>query len=198
MSLTGSELCPPGVPDLEPEVHVDLLARLDVPGEDLAVAHHRVAAVAVDHVGRVDQRAPVGQQPLDAVVVAAFLVGGEGQDDVAVERHLLALEADHGLREDRRHVLDVARAPPVEVAVLLGQRERVERPVLAPRLDHVQVGQQQDRLPGAAAAEPGHQVLARRVRARRSPRPWREIRPRAAGAPRPARPAWSRRGRASC
>ena len=38
---------------------------------------------------------------------------------------------------------DAAR---VEVAVLLEQRERVDRPVLAPGLDHVEVGEQEQRL----------------------------------------------------
>ena len=76
------------------------------------------------------------------------------------------LSADQGLHVDRRHVLDVAGAPAVEVAVLLGQLERVERPVLPPGLHHVQMRQQQDGRAGAAAAEPGDQVLARRMRAR--------------------------------
>ena len=115
-----------GIPDLEPQVHVHLLARLHVSGIHLAIAHHRIAAVAVDDVVRLDQRPPVGEQPLHAVVVAALLVGGERQDHVAIQLHLFALEPDHGLDVDRGHVLDVARPTAVEVAVLLRQSERIE------------------------------------------------------------------------
>ena len=77
----------------------------------------------------------------------------------------LALEPDQRVHEDRGHRLVVAGAAPVEVAVLLHQRERVGGPVLAARLDHVEVGQQQQRLARPRPPEARHQVaLARRRR----------------------------------
>ena len=121
-----------------------------------------------------------------AVVVAGLLVRREGEDHIPVERDPFPLEPDQRLDEDGGPVLDVARAPAVEVAVLLGQHERLQRPVLPQRLHHVEMGQQQDRLPRAGPAEPDHQVLLERVRARRSRRPWRESPPPGTAAPAPA------------
>ena len=84
--------------------------------------------------------------------------------------------------------LSSPRAAPVEIAVLLDQLERIDRPVLALRLDDVEMREQQDRLARAAAAQARDEIaLARRGREdmhvgrRRS-------RPRAAAPPSPRPP----------
>ena len=75
----------------------------------------------------------------------------------------LLLVADEVRHEGCGHELVVAGAASVEITILLGQLERVERPVLGQRLDHVEMGEQQDRLAGPGAAQPRHQIaLARR------------------------------------
>src|SRR5207249_3547243 len=129
-------------------------ARRDAAQQSAPVLDLRVAAVCVDAELGVDQVAPVGQKPRDAVIVRGRLLAGrERQDQVAVGDEALALEPDQRRDQDRRSVLDVDRAAPVEVAVLLDQFVRIEGPVLAPRLDHVQVREKQDRAPRAAAAQ---------------------------------------------
>ena len=76
-----------------------------------------------------------------------------------------ALESQQGGDPDGRLRLVVRRAAAVEVAVLFEKYERVDRPILAPGLDHVDVGQQQDRLARARAAIAHHHVGLGRDRA---------------------------------
>ena len=93
----------------------------------------------------VDQLALVLQQPLDAVVrPAAFLVRRERDDDVAIGLEAFALVANQVRDPDRRLRLVVAGAAAVEVAVLLGERERIHAPVFALRFHDVGVREQQD------------------------------------------------------
>src|SRR5258708_39353173 len=91
---------------------------------------------------------------------AAIRVGGEGGDDVAFPAEPLGLEADQVGAEDRGHRLVVDRAARVVVAVLLGELEGVEAagPVLLLRLDDVEVGEEQEGLELARAAQPCDQV----------------------------------------
>ena len=70
---------------LEVEVLVDLLAGLHLVGEVLALAHVAAAAFVDRELG-VDQILVVLHQPLGAVEVAAFLVGRERENQVAVGR----------------------------------------------------------------------------------------------------------------
>ena len=50
----------------------------------LAMLRRHAAAIVVEHVLRVDQVAMVLQQPIHAVRIAAFLVGGQRHDEVAI------------------------------------------------------------------------------------------------------------------
>ena len=94
----------------------------------------------------------VGQQPRHAVRAATFLVRRERQDQVSRRREALTPEPDERCHPRGRHVLHVGRAAAVEVPVPLHERERVHRPVLAPRLHDIGVREQQDR---AALAQAG-------------------------------------------
>ena len=69
----------------------------------------------------------VGQQPFDAVLVARFFVGGQRQDHVAIERPLLAMQAQEVRDPVRVERLHVGRAAAVVVAVALGQAETARR-----------------------------------------------------------------------
>ena len=109
------------------------------------------------------------EQPLDPerVAVEDFLVGLERQDDVAIGLVALLLVADQVGDKGRRHVFVVAAAARIEIAVLLDQLERIDRPVLAVGRHHVEMRHQQDRLARAGAAQPRDQIaLARRRRER--------------------------------
>ena len=149
---------------LEPVVDDVLLAHLEIVGDARAGDRFAPAALVQTEVG-VDQIALVLEQPLDAVErAAAFLVGRERDDDIAIRLESLTLVPNQIRDPDRGLRLVVADAAAVEVAVLLGERERIHAPVFALRLDDVGVREQQNRpaLPGAVVAH--DQVRLRRTR----------------------------------
>ena len=107
------------------------------------------------------------QQPLDAVVVAAaFFAGRQRYNKIPVRLIPFLLEAHERGDEDRVAILDIHRAAAVEEAVLLGEGEGIERPVLAPRLDDVEMREQDDRLlrAGFRTAQAGDEVVVLRIR----------------------------------
>ena len=54
------------------------------------------ASVGIEDELGVDQIAVILEEPVDAVGFAAFFVGGEGEDEVAVGTIVFALQADEG------------------------------------------------------------------------------------------------------
>jgi hypothetical protein len=98
-----------------------LLADLDEIGQPLSVPHLAPAALVEAQLG-VDQLPPVREQPGDSVVgAAAFLVGGQRQDEIARRTKALPLQADQARDPDCGLRLVVAGPAAVEVAVLLQQ-----------------------------------------------------------------------------
>ena len=165
--LAGQRAVAAGVPGLEPEAHAHLLGGLHPQQHGPPLARHLGSAALVQRELRLDQGAIVLQEPAHPVprrARAELLVRGQGQDQVAIRHVAFLLVADQVGHEDRGHGLVVHRAARVEVAVFLDQLEGIALPVLALRLDHVEVGQQEQRLLRAAALEPRHQVaLLRRA-----------------------------------
>ncbi len=153
------------VGDLELIGLIDLLRDLHAEAERAAVAQ-RAATALVDRELGVDQVAVVLQEPMHAVVrrIRQLLIGRERQDDVAVRLEAFVDVADHVGHEDRRHRLVVDGAAAAEIAVDLLQLERVEIPVLALGLDHVEMRKQQQRAARAGAVQPRHQVAFARPR----------------------------------
>src|SRR5438067_2206830 len=80
----------------------------------------------------VEQILVVLEQPGDAVAarIGELLVGLEHEDEIAVRLVALFLVPDHVRDPGRRHVLVVAGAAAVVVAVLLDELEWIGRPVL--------------------------------------------------------------------
>jgi len=68
----------------------------------------------------------VHQEPAHAVVGPVLLVGREREDDVALERRVLAREAREDRHPQRREALVVLRAAPVEPPVALDELEGVQ------------------------------------------------------------------------
>ena len=143
------------VVNLEAEIDDVLFADLDVVGDFLAVERFAPAAF-VERVFGVDPIAMIFDEPVDAAVgAAAFFVGGEGDDDVAIglEAFLFVLnqvgDPDGGLG------FVVAGAAAVEVAVFFGEHEGIDGPVFALGFDDVGVGEEEERLllAGAVVAD---------------------------------------------
>jgi hypothetical protein len=97
------------------EVGRDLLRRLHRVEQVLALAQ-RPAAPFVDDHGGINQLAVVLRQPIHAVERPALLIGGEGDDDVAVRDVAFLLHPEDVGHEDRRHRLVVGGPASVVVA----------------------------------------------------------------------------------
>ena len=98
-------------------------------------------------------------QPVHSVRSAAFFVGGQREDDVAVRNVAFLLEADQRGDHDGVAVFHVLRAAAVVVAVFLDELKRIGGPVLAACFDHIEMSDEQHRLVLAAAVQTHHQIL---------------------------------------
>jgi len=143
---------------------IQLLGGLHGVEQLLAVALAAAAAFVQTELG-FDQIAMLVSQPRHAVVVAALLVRGEREHDVALGFEPFLFVADEIGDEDRGHRLVVGRAASVVEPVALDQLERVElgRPVFLVRLDDVEMRDQQQRLLLASAAQARHEIALLRV-----------------------------------
>src|SRR5258706_7300036 len=139
--------------------HFELIAQrnffagLDAVPDRLAVLHSDATALVQCEFG-IDQVAMVLEQPLDsqAVTVQNFLVRLKRYDDIAIRLVAFLLVTNEIGNKGGRHVFVVAAAARIEIAVLLDQLERIERPVLAVGRHDVEMRQQQDRFAGPGAA----------------------------------------------
>ena len=139
----------------------------------------------------------------DAEAHRAFFAGLEERDDVAVERHVLALQRQQRHDRGRDVVLVVDGAAAVDVAVLAQRAERGMGPLLGVDVHRVGVRHQQQRPLLARALEPRDQVGPVRLEREGLGGDALLLEHRCAGSRRPAfpRPAawsagrWSRSGR---
>ena len=153
-----------GVFHFQPVGLIDLFGKLHAQPERLAVAE-RAAAAFVDGQLGLDQVAMLLGQHARAVMrrIRQLLIGGEREDDVALRPKTFLRVFDQIGDKARRHRLVVDDATAAELAVGFLQLERVETPVLALGLDHVDMRHQEDRLAGAGAAQARDKIsLARR------------------------------------
>src|SRR4029077_4759921 len=91
-------------------------------------------------------------QPVDAVVrTAAFLIGGERHNDVAVRLEPLSPVADQICDPDSGLRLVVSGSAPVKKALLLNELKWVRAPVLAPGFDHIGMREKQERFASAGS-----------------------------------------------
>ncbi len=81
-----------------------------------------------------------------AARAAGFLAAGQRHLDGVLGLIALLLETDHRIGPDRRLRLVVRGAAAIEIAAFLDQGEGIAAPILALGLDHVEMGQQQNRL----------------------------------------------------
>ena len=104
-------------------------------------------------------------QPVGAVEFAAFLIGGEGQNQIALRLVAFAMQAQESGDQRGVGVLHVLRAAAVVVAVLLDELEGIGVPVGAQSLHHVNVAEEEHRLfrGRACGADADHEVLLVRV-----------------------------------
>src|SRR5580704_6302369 len=135
-----------GIQRLELKIRVNLLAGLNRGENPLISISLELSAIEIDAVLRVDPLAMIFHQPVDAVKIAAFLIGGQRQNQIAIGLVILFLHANEVGDEDRVSLLHIVGAAPVEVAILLNKFKGIGRPVLTPCFDDVKMANEQDRL----------------------------------------------------
>ena len=153
--------------DRDPIGGIALLGDLD--GVETAAGDgHGHAAAFVDGARRAEPLGSMVDDPLGARRPAGLLVRGAGEQHVATkarDRVAGRVEAvvagpvrqqSDDAELERHHALHVDGATPVDVAVGQVGRERIVRPALGWRRDHVEMGQEQERIPaGPVAAKAG-------------------------------------------
>ena len=143
-----------GVEGFELVVDVDFFAGLDGGAQAGVAFAFEFAAVEVDAVGGVDPVAVSFQEPVDAVVVAAFFVGGEGEDQVAVGSEIFFFQADEIGDQDGVAFFHVLGAAAVEVAVFFDELKGVGGPVGAEGFHDIEVADEEQGLLAGALGLP--------------------------------------------
>src|SRR5579864_4660818 len=119
----------------------------------------------IEHKFRVNQIAMILDQPIRAVEIAALFVGGKGENDVAIRDIIFLLKTKQSGDHDGVTIFHVLSAASVEISVLLDELERVGSPVLAARLNHVEMSNEQDRFVRTRSVQAHDQVLLSIIRA---------------------------------
>src|ERR1700720_1988607 len=99
------------------------------------------------------------EQPLDAAVgAAAFFVGGEGDDDVAIGLKPFLLVANQISNPQRGLRLVVTGAPAVKITIFFDELKRLHGPVFAFGFDDIGMGEKQDGFAGAGAVIANNEI----------------------------------------
>jgi hypothetical protein len=105
-------------------------------------------------------------EPLDAAVrTAAFFIGCERDDDVAVGLKPFLLIANQVGNPQGGLCLVVTRAPAVKITLLLGELKRLQGPVFALGFNDIGMREKQDGFAGASAVIADDQIAFLRDRA---------------------------------
>src|SRR6266478_919801 len=106
----------------------------------------------------------VGDQPLDAVVIATFFISRQSDDQVAVRNKMFLPEPNECGYPYCSQRFVVGGAAAVKKAKFFQQFERIDGPVLPQRLDNIQMRDQQQRLSPASTTVPHDEISLARIR----------------------------------
>src|ERR1700691_3565966 len=122
------------------------------------------AAVVIENHFRIDEFAMVFYQPVDPIRFAAFLVGSQSKNNVAVGDVTFLLKADESGGHNGIAALHVLRATAVIETVLLNEAEGVSSPVFAMGFHYIEVADEQQWFMFAASAQPNDKIFLAVVR----------------------------------
>src|SRR5580704_901273 len=148
-----------GIQRFDLKIRVNLLAGLNRGENPLSAISLELSAIEIDAVLRVDPLAMIFHQPVDAVKIAAFFIGRQRQNQIAIGLVILSLHANEVGDQDRVAFLHIVGAAPEEVAILLDKFKRIGGPVLTPRLDDVEMPNKENRLALPCAVNARDEVL---------------------------------------
>ena len=141
------------------DVEVHLLGGFDGESQHLPILQITTAGVEIQHVLSVDERALLFEQPDHAVFEIAFLPRSERENQIPLGGESLLLRNDECGSDRSGGAFVVGDAAAVQVALLLGQHERVSAPVELRRFNNIEVRVEDDRLRARLSAPPDHHVL---------------------------------------
>src|SRR6185437_7968268 len=128
------------------KINIVFFTGLQTQQQALALLSFKIASVSVDAVFSVNQIAVIFNEPLNAVGVAALFVRGKRKDQVAAGSEAFFLQAKKICYQECVAFLNIRGAAPVEEAIHFIELKRIHRPVLAQGLNHVKMGDEQNRL----------------------------------------------------
>src|SRR6266699_4668662 len=127
--LHRARTVPARISHLEAEALIHLFARLNAILEVLAVFDQTLAPLIKREIG-IHEIPIIFQKPLHTVVIAAFFISRERDDQVTI-RFIVFLPHTNESRDPSSGLgYVVRRSPAIEVTVSFCKRERIERPVL--------------------------------------------------------------------
>src|ERR1041385_1002624 len=150
---------------LEMEVDIVLFAGLHSQQQAFAFFGFKIARVGVDAGFGINPVAMVFGKPLHAVAFAAFFIRSERQDEITRRNPAFFFQADKVRDQDRVALFNVRSSAAIKKAIHLIELEWVHGPILRQGLYHVEVGDKQDWLVGAASVQTHYKVLLVRQRA---------------------------------
>ena len=156
---SGQRAVAPGIGHRELKIGIQLFGSVYTHHHRLAVIAQNAPAVVVENELSVHKIPMVLQKPVDAVRRAAFLVGGERENNVTVGYIPLFLEADQSNRHDGIPALHILRAAAIVEAVFFDELEWIGCPIFAMRLDNIEMTDQQDGFLRAAPVEAYDQIF---------------------------------------
>src|SRR6476660_8547793 len=147
------------VPDLELKTEIDLLCALHRECHRLALPKLATTGIGVERERGVNQIAMMLQDTLDPFAVGLF-VSGQDDDQIALGDEAFLLITNEAGHQHGRAGFIVAASPSVVVPIFFGEGEWINRPVLSPGGNDVEVSHQEDWL-GPAPASPiaHHQIF---------------------------------------
>ena len=153
--------------DCDLVIGVDLFGCLDFGHDGPSVLEFYAAGIRVDHIGCIHQVAMLAHQPVSAVELAAFFVGCEREDQVALRLISLAMQTQKRRHQRGVGVLHVLRAAAVEITVLLNELKRIGGPIGAQGLHYVYVAEEENGLFGwgSGSAKADNEILFAVIRA---------------------------------
>ena len=148
----------------ELEIHIDFFTGLNRRKNWLSVFLLEFAPVQINAVLRVDPITMPLEQPVHAVRRAAFFVGSQSKNQIAVRQEAFLLQADEIRDQDGVTLLHVLGAPSIEEAVFFNEFEGIRGPIGPERLHYIQMPDKQDWLAVSGSAEAHHQILLTVIR----------------------------------
>ena len=105
----------------------------------------------------------IRQQPVDAIRSSAFFIRSQRENQIAIGPIPFFLQPNEIRDQNRIALFNVFGSAAVKVAVFFDEFEGIHRPVFSPRLNNIEMADEQDGLQGARSVNPRDKVSLPRI-----------------------------------